>query len=97
MSNMFKKKIRRNIGVLKRLRNVIPRNALIILYKTPIEPHLRYCNIVGGGGGGYCNETLIQVLQDLQNRASRVITLVNTNALTTANYLKGSTGCIYTS
>ena len=28
------KKIRRNIGVLKRLRNVIPRDSLITLYKT---------------------------------------------------------------
>ena len=61
-------KIRQNIGVLKRLRNVIPRDSLITLYKTLIEPHFRYCNTVWG----YCNGTLIQKLQVLQNRASRV-------------------------
>ena len=63
------KKIRRNIDVLKRLRNVIPRDSLITRYKTLIEPHFRYRNTVWG----YCNETLIQKLQVLQNRASRVI------------------------
>ena len=42
------KKIRRNIGVLKRLRNIIPRDSLITLCKTLIEPHFRYCNTVWG-------------------------------------------------
>ena len=40
------KKIRPSIGILKRLRNVIPRDSLITLYKTLIEPHFHYCNTV---------------------------------------------------
>ena len=40
------KKIRLNIGVLKRLPNVIPRDSLITLYKTLTEPNFRHCNTV---------------------------------------------------
>ena len=64
------KKIRRGIGVLKRLRNVIPRGSALSLHKTLIEPHFRYCNTVWG----YCNETLKEKFQILQKRAARVVT-----------------------
>ena len=47
-------KINRNIGILKRTQNYLPRSSLIILYKTLIEPYCSYCNIVKG----QCNETL---------------------------------------
>ena len=39
-------KINRNIGVLKRTQNYLPRSSLITLYKTLIEPYFRYCDIV---------------------------------------------------
>ena len=38
-----------------------------------IEPYFRYCNIVWG----QCNETLLDRLQTLQNRAARVIANVS--------------------
>ena len=47
-------KIRRNIGILKRMRSTVPRESLVLLYKTLSEPYFRYCNTVWG----YCNETL---------------------------------------
>ena len=62
-------KIKRNIGVIKRVRSFIPQESLITLYQTMIEPYFRYCNIVWGG----CNETLKDKLQVLQNRAARAI------------------------
>ena len=61
-------KINRDIGVLKRTLNYLPRSFLIItLYKTLIEPYSRYCNIVWG----QCNETLKDKLQSLQNKTVR--------------------------
>ena len=62
-------KINRNIGVLKRTRNYLPRSCLITLYKTLIEPYFRHCNMVCG----QCNETLKDKLQSLQNKAVRTI------------------------
>ena len=41
-----------------------------------IEPYFRYCNIVWG----QCNETLLDRLQTLQNRAARVIANVSNEA-----------------
>ena len=52
-------KINRNIGILKRTQNYLPRSSLITLHKTLIEPYFRYCNIVWG----QCNETLKDKLQ----------------------------------
>ena len=66
--NYISVKIRRNIGILKRMRLMVPRESLVLLYKTLIEPYFRYCNTVWG----YCNETLLDKLQVLQNKAARV-------------------------
>ena len=62
-------KIRHNIGILKRIRLTVPSESLVLLYKTLIELDFRYCNTVWG----YCNETLLDKLQVLQNIAARVI------------------------
>ena len=62
-------KIKRSIGVLKRTRGYLPKSSLITLYRTLIETHLRYCNVIWG----QCGETLKDRLQALQNRASCTI------------------------
>ena len=67
--NYISVKIRRNIGILKKMKLTVPRESLVLLYKTLIEPYFRYCNTVWG----YCNETLLDKLQVLQNKAARVI------------------------
>ena len=41
-------KMVRNIGIMKRIRNFIPQESLLLLYYTSIEPNLRYCSIVWG-------------------------------------------------
>ena len=41
-------KIRRNLGVMKRLSCDIPLDSLITFYLTLIEPYFRYCNTVRG-------------------------------------------------
>ena len=47
-------KITRNIGILKRIRRFIPRESLLLLYHTLIEPYFKYCSIVWG----HCSESL---------------------------------------
>ena len=48
----------------------LPTESLIMLYKTLIEPHIRYCSVVWGN----CGEVLKDKLQIFQNRAARIIT-----------------------
>ena len=60
-------KIRRNIGILKRMKFTVHPESLVLLYKTLTEPYFRYCNTVWG----YCNETLLDKLQVLQNKVAR--------------------------
>ena len=51
------------------MRLTVPREFLVLLYKTIIEPYFSYCNTVWG----YCDETLVDKLQVLRNKAARVI------------------------
>ena len=62
-------KIKRGIGILKRIRHFIPRDSLLLIYHTLIEPYFRYCSIVWG----QCGETLKDKLQTLQNKAAQTI------------------------
>ena len=47
-------KISKNIGIIKWVKTFLPRNSLLTLYRTLIEPYLRYCNTVWGKS--YCWE-----------------------------------------
>ena len=62
--------ITRNIGILKCIRHFIPKESLLLLYHTLIEPYFKYCSIVWG----QCSETLRDELQTLQNKAARTVT-----------------------
>ena len=64
-------KIKRNLGIMKRVRNDIPKESLIALYRTMVEPYLRYCNNIWGNAVPCM---LAGKLQTLQNRAARIIT-----------------------
>ena len=55
---------------MKRSKRYIPNDTLIMLYRTRVEPYLRYCNTTWGN----CGATLLNRLQTLQNCAARVIT-----------------------
>ena len=59
-------KIRHNIGMLKHIRHFIPKESLLLLYHTLIEPYSKYCSIVWG----QCSETLRDKLQTLQSKAA---------------------------
>ena len=63
-------KVSRGLGLLKRAKKFIPLSALTSLYTSIIEPHFRYCRSVWGCTG----TTEINRLQQLQNRAARIVT-----------------------
>ena len=69
---------------MKRVRRDVPTECLISLYRTLIEPYIRYCNTTWGG----CNTSLLDTLQTLQNRAARVIANVKYENTDHAKLLK---------
>ena len=54
---------------MKRVREYVSGEILMLLYRRPVEPYLRCCNTTWG----YCGVTRLDTLQALQNRAARVI------------------------
>ena len=63
------KKVSKGVGILSRLRHLLPRHILLMLYNTLILPYLSYCNVVWGGA----LPTRIQPLFILQKRCIRII------------------------
>ena len=39
-------KANRGIGVIQKLRHILPRHSLITIYKSFVRPHLDYCDII---------------------------------------------------
>ena len=68
--DFIKKKISRGLWVLKKLKPILSQDNLITIYKTIVEPYFDYCCLVWDS---MC-ETLADKLQNLQNRAARIIT-----------------------
>jgi hypothetical protein len=68
--NAITTKVNRGLNVLKRLREFVDLETLVIAYKTLVQPYFDYCSQVWGGIGS----TLSDKLQRLQNRAARIIT-----------------------
>jgi len=70
------RKIASAIGALKRIRPFVHQSILHLIFKSLVQPHFEYCNIVWGN----CGKTLLDKLQKLQNRAARVLTFSNYDA-----------------
>ena len=62
-------KASQKVGVLVRLRNLIPCNAKLSLYKSSILPHLTYCHLVWH----FCNASDRRKLERIQERALRAV------------------------
>ena len=59
----------KKVGVLVRLRNMIPREAKLQLYKSAILPNLTYCHI----GWHFCKASDARKLERVQERALRAV------------------------
>ena len=57
------------LSIIRKLRDIVDYNTLIIIYKSIIQPHFDYCSQVWGCLG----KVLSDKLQRLQNRAFRII------------------------
>ena len=63
------KKVNSGLSIIRKLRDIVDYNTLIIIYKSIIQPHFDYCSQVWGCLG----KVLSDKLQRLQNRAFRII------------------------
>ena len=63
-------KISPKIGLIHRLRQILPTSNLSTIYLTLIQPYIDYCITVWGA----CANKYIKQLQRLQNRAARAVT-----------------------
>ena len=68
ISNICKKSSQR-VGVISRLRNLIPQNAKLQLFKGAILPYLTYCSTVWN----FCKASDSRKLERVQERALRAI------------------------
>jgi hypothetical protein len=63
-------KLAQKVNVLRRLKNILPKELLLCIYNTVIQPHIDYCITVWG----YAPNVHIDKVQRIQNRAARIIT-----------------------
>ena len=63
-------KIVKSLGILNKVKNILNKEVLRILYFTMIQPYLTYCNIVWGEA----SQLALNGLKCLQKRAVRLIT-----------------------
>ena len=69
--NMVTTKINKTFGILRKLQNLLPRTALITIYKTFVRPHLDYGDILYDQA---FNLSFKQKLESIQYRACLAIT-----------------------
>jgi len=63
-------KLSSKIGMLKRLKHLLPIDCLVRVYNAVVQPHIDYCLTVWGGAAS----VYIDRVQRLQNKAARIIT-----------------------
>ena len=69
-------KVSRGVGIMSKLKYVVPKKVLMLLYNSIILPHLSYCNIVWGNS--YSSH--LTELKLLQKRAIRIISHAEYNS-----------------
>ena len=69
--NMVTTKINKTFGLLRKLQNLLPRTALITIYKTFVRPHLDYGDILYDQA---FNLSFQQKLESIQYKACLAIT-----------------------
>ena len=70
------KKVVRKVGVLSRLRNMLPSKAKLTIYKSAILPQLTYCHTVWH----FCRASDNRKLERIQERALKAIYNKKNNA-----------------
>ena len=68
--NYISRKVAKDLGMLRRIRDLVQISTLVDIYSSIILPHFEYCSSVWDN----CRKGLRDKLQKLQNRAARIIT-----------------------
>ena len=63
-------KVNKTIGLLQKLQNILPRLALMTIYKAFVRPHLGYGDVIYDEA---YNETFHQKLESIQYNACNLI------------------------
>ena len=63
--------------------SILPRRSLLTLYHSLVESRLTYCNTVWGN----CDNRQKTIIQQLQNKAARIVTQIKTSYPTETNQL----------
>ena len=63
-------KVNKTIGLLRKLQNILPRLALMTIYKALVRPHLGYGDVIYDEA---YNETFHQKLESIQYNACNLI------------------------
>ena len=74
-------KASQRVGVLSRLRNLIPTEAKLLLYKTSILPYLTYCHLIWH----FCKASDARKVERVQERSLRIV--YNTHSVECSNLL----------
>ena len=74
-------KASKRVGVLPRLRNLIPTEAKLLLYKSSILPHLTYCHLIWH----FCKASDARKVERVQERALKIV--YNTHSVEYSNLL----------
>ena len=67
--NHVTKKISKNIWLLSQISKYLPTEMRVIYYKSYIQPHIDYCNVVWAS----CSKTSLSKIERLQKRACKII------------------------
>ena len=49
-------KVKRGVGIIQKTSKYLDKNSVLMLYRTLVETHFRYCNVIWG----QCDETLLE-------------------------------------
>ena len=63
------RKVSKIIGIMSKIKDILPQRILLILYNSLILPYISYCNIIWG----FCKQHLLNRIFLLQKRAVRII------------------------
>ena len=69
--NIFVNKISENIGIIAKVRHLLPTSHTCMLYKTLVEPYINYCNLVWASQHKWGN---LEKILKVQKKFCRIIT-----------------------
>ena len=83
--NKVDSKVKKTIGIIRKIQNVLPRRALLTIYKSFIKPHLDYGDTIYNKA---CNESFHSKLESPQHNITLVIATAIRGSSTEKLYLE---------